>query len=362
MTSPRLLTIAVVLGIAACVDGRESAPTPVALRTWSFDTSQVFPRDGSLNRPEDGVALPDGRLIVADQASGLRMVAPDGSSRPFGTMVEAGYTHKPPGRRGGANGVSLEPDGKHLLVADVFGAAIYRMEVATGEAVRLYQHRYGINTAIRDSRGRVWFTQSAHNTPEEGEARLWASVEFPNPEGALYRLEMQDDRPVGEAKLVVDSLFFANGIAIDEKAGQLYLAETVAGRVWRFRVDLATGALSDRTVAIDSVGADNLELDEAGRLWMALPLSNEVQVLDPATGTRQSVFRSQTAEQANLVAEFARRGAAGQPRMELFTPAVWAPLPGPITGMILGGGSEAVYLTGLGNALLRLSDPTSARR
>jgi hypothetical protein len=40
--------------------------------------------------------------------------------------------------------------------------------------------------------------------------------------------------------------------------------------------------------------------------------------------------------------------------MELFTPAMWAPLPGPITGVIVGPGSGPVLLTGLGNALVKL--------
>src|SRR5262245_3019709 len=142
------------------------------LPSWSYDSTQVFPADGSLLRPEDGVALPDGRLIVADQQHGLRLVEQDGSSKPFGNLVAAGYRHRPPERNGGANGVSLEPDGSHLLVADVFGAAIYRVDVASGETEKLYQHRYGINTAVRDSRGAIWFTQSARNTPEDGEPRL----------------------------------------------------------------------------------------------------------------------------------------------------------------------------------------------
>ncbi len=41
--------------------------------------------------------------------------------------------------------------------------------------------------------------------------------------------------------------------------------------------------------------------------------------------------------------------------MELFTPAVWAPLPGFITGVIISPGRGPVYLTGLGDALVRLT-------
>ena len=353
MTPSRALVWSVLLGLS-CADSRSPVATPAPLQSWSYDSSMVFPADRSLVRPEDGVRLADGRLIVTDQVSGLREIQPDGQSRPFGQFAAAGYAHQPPAHSGGANGVSLEPDGKHVLVADVFGGAIFRVDVASGATEKLYQHRFGINSVVRDSRGNVWFTQSAHNTPQEGEARMWASVDIPKPEGALYRLEMKNDRPVGEAHLLVDSLFFANGLAIDEKAGRLYLAETVGARVWRFQVDMATGTLSDRAVAVDSVGADNLEIDDAGRLWIAIPLNSEVQVLDPATGARQTVFSSPSAERAKFLEEFARRGAAGQSRMELFTPAVWAPLPGLITGMIPGSGGDPVFLTGLGNALLRL--------
>lgn len=342
---------------AGCADGagdREPSAA-AALPSWSYDSTSVFPRDRSLTRPEDGIALPDGRLIVADQVHGLRLVEIDGTSKPFGNLVAMGYSHRPPAHNGGANGISLEPGGSHLLLADVFGAVIYRVELSSGATEKVYQHRYGINTAVRDSRGAIWFTQSAHNTPEEGEPRLWAAVDIPRPEGALFRLGTQDGRLAPEAQLIVDSLFFANGLAIDEKSGHLYLAETTGGRVLRFRVNLDQGTVSERTVFADSVAADNLELDGAGNLWAAVPLSNEVLVVNTATGARHSAFRTLTAAQQQVVEEFARRGRAGNSRMELFTPAAWAPLPGPITGIILGPQGGPVYLTGLGNALLKLS-------
>jgi len=344
--------------LAGCAADRPegaAASTPAAaLPSWSYDSTQVFPADRSLTRAEDGIALPDGRLIVADQIHGLRLVEADGSSKPFGNLQALGYAHRPPAHPGGANGVSLEPGGTHLLLADAFGAAIYRVEIATGAGEKLYQHRYGVNTAVRDSTGAIWFTQSAHNTPEDGEARLWAAVDRPRPEGALFRLGQKDGKLADQPELMVDSLYFANGIAIDEPNRRLYLAETVAGRVWRFAVDLDAGRLSERAVFADSVGADNLELDGEGHLWIAAPLTNEVLVVNTATGARHTAFRSLTAAQQEVLAEFARRGQVGNSRMELFTPAVWAPLPGPITGIIVGPGRGPVYFTGLGNALLKM--------
>jgi sugar lactone lactonase YvrE len=334
----------------------QPAPEAAAevLPAWTFDSSMVFPRDGSLMRAEDGVMLPGGRLLVADQAAGLRLVEQDGTSKPFGDLPGAGYSHHPPEHPGGANGVSLEPGGTHALVADVFGGAIYRVDVATGATEKVYQHAYGINTAVRDSKGTIWFTQSAMNTPEAGEGRMWAAVDTPRPEGALLRLPMVDGKPAAKAEVVVDSLWFGNGVAIDEANGKLYVAETVAGRVLRYDVDLATGAVSGRTVFVDSVAADNLELDGAGHLWVAVPLSNEILVVNTATGARHVAFQSQTPEQAALLAEFVRRGTVNEPRVGMISPALWAPLPGPPTGVILGGAGDPVYLTGLGNALVRL--------
>lgn len=348
------VTPAVLLLAAACAGTRDPVSDRNALPVWSYDSALVFPSGGSLMRPEDGVALADGRLVVADQAYGLRLVELNGRSASFGGMRQAGYSHQPPAHPGGANGVSLEPDGTHLLVADVFGAAIYRVEVSTGKTEKVYQHRYGINTAVRDSHGAIWFTQSAQNTPAEGEPRLWAAVDVQRPEGALYRLGMTGGQLATTAELIADSLFFANGLVLDEPHGHLYLAETTGGRILRFGVDFAQGAARDRMVFADSVAADNLELDRDGNLWAAVPLGNQVLIINPRTGARHSAFRAITPAQQDIVAEFTRRGQAGTSRMELFTPALWAPLPAPITGIILGAPGDPVYFTGLGNTLLRL--------
>lgn len=353
-----LLALTTAAALAACSDeGRDPAQSTATstpgLPRWSFAPDMVFPADRSLVRPEDGIALPDGRLIVADQVHGLRLVETDGSSTPFGDLAGAGYVHAPPDRNGGANGISLEPSGTHLLLTDIFHGGIYRVDVASGATERVYQHQYGVNTVVRDSRGSIWFTQSTANSPDAGEARMWAAVDKPLSDGALLRLASQDGRLAAKASVIVDSLLFANGLAIDEQAGFLYVAETMAGRVLRYRVDLTSGRVSERSVFAE-IAADNLKLDGAGYLWTASPVDNALVAVNTATGERHTAFQLQTPAQQALATEFNRLGAAGTSRMELITPEFWTPLPGLVTGLIVGPAGGPVYLTSLGNALVRL--------
>ncbi len=192
--------------VAGCASGERKSP---ALPSWSFNPEMIFPADRSLKRPEDGVALQDGRVVVADQVDGLRIISADGSSRPFGKFADAGYLHNPPETVGGPNGVTLEPAGTHILVADVFRGGLYRVDIATEATELVYQHQFGINTASGDRSGGIWFTQSTQNKPEQGEKDLFRSVDIPTPDGALYYLPPPNGRESRAAVQLVEGLRFA---------------------------------------------------------------------------------------------------------------------------------------------------------
>lgn len=340
--------------VAAALAGCAGLGEEPIVRT--IDDSAIFPTGRGLSRPEDGLALADGRLIVIDQQHGLRLVTDDGTSRPFGRFADAGLVHSPPGQIAGPNGISLEPDGVHALVADIYTGAIYRVNLDTEEVALIYTHPFGVNTAVADRTGAIWFTQSAANAAgPQSEQQLFAPLNNYAAEGALFRIPPPAaDGIRAPAQRLAEGLQFANGIAIDEVRGQLYFAETMADRVVAYHVSIDSGSLSDRRVVANLIGPDNVELDAQGHLWVASPIQSAVFVIDHETGGMRTAFRESTPETEAIVAEWSRRVAAREGALELFTPVLWGRLPGAATGVILPPEGGQFYVTSLGDALVKV--------
>jgi sugar lactone lactonase YvrE len=346
---PVLISVAVAAWIPASADAFEHSPT------WTLEQASFFPEDRSLQRPEDGVVLPDGTLLIADQVHGLVALKLDGTKRPFGDFKAAGYVHEPPARNAGPNGVALEPDGIHVLVADILTGAIYRINTENEQVARIHQHEFGANSARRDSSGAVWFTQSTRNRGPDSEARMFAAVDMRSLDGALFRVPPPADGAAESvAELKLSGLAFGNGVAIDEARGEIYVAETMANRIVGYQLSVADGSLSEGRVVAELPTPDNIELDAAGRLWVASPIANALLVVDPGSGGWSTAFHPQTPEHERLMVEWQRRTETGESRLELFGPDMWSPLPGLVTGLILTSEGGPVYLTGLGDTLVKL--------
>ncbi len=357
MRRPISITItALLLSSCQASMGSGSDRGNAAAPSWRADQFSLFPADRSLTHAEDGVVLQDGTLLVGDFDYGLVTLSPAGEKKPFGNFAAAGFETAPSPFRGGPNGISFESDGRHVLVADIFTGSIYRADTQSQEVTRIYDHEFGVNAAVRDGTGAIWFTQSTENPAGEGaEARMFAAADKPLPDGAVYRIALDEigkANPVAELK--VEGLEFANGLVVDEQRGEIYVNEIVGNRISGFKVDLANGSISERRVVADITTPDNIEMDADGMLWVASPLGNEILMVDPVSGAKHSVFRP-TPEFSELVSvEWRRRLAAGEPALELIGPDTWGPMPGLLTGIILSPDGGPVYISGLGNALVKL--------
>jgi sugar lactone lactonase YvrE len=313
----------------------------------TYHEDQVFPGGGELLRAEDGVALENGNVIAVDQAHGLRLIEPDGSHRPFGDFASAGFLHQPPDILAGPNGVTLEPDGSHVLLADVFNGKLFRINIATEEVDLFYDHPVGVNTLYMDKTGAIWFTQSTNNTDM---AELFRDVDLPAATGAVYRMADLDSEPVK----MVDSLYFTNGIVMDESEQYLFVAETMMDRIHVFEVNTAEGSLGKRDICAYVIGPDNLTFDNEGRLVVALPILSQVVAIDLENKSTHIVFDGASPKGREISAEWTRRSHLNLPRLELLNQDMSDPLPGVLTGMFFSRDFNTIYITNLGNDLLKM--------
>ncbi len=311
---------------------------------FTFQNENLFPGDGSLLRAEDGVAFEDGRIIVVDQANGLRLIEKDGSNRPFGDFAAAGFVHLPPEQVASPNGVVLEHDGQHILMSDVADGKIYRINVASEEVEMIYDHPYGVNAIYRDKTGALWFSQSTESTNME---ELFRDVNLPVPHGAVFRMADLKSVPVK----IADSLYFANGITMDKDEKHLFVSETMMDRVHKFKVDITSGLVQYIGVAANVGSPDNLLIDQEDRLIIASPLYNQVVAIDFENHSQHVIFDGSSNENLKITNEWNRRSHLGMERLELLSPDLFFPLPGLITGMFFSNDGHTLYITNLGNDL-----------
>ena len=351
MFGNKLMILAASAVLCAC---STNSGRSVDARVWMLEEVRFFPESRGLTHAEDGVFLPDKKILVGDWAHGLIAIGEDGSTRPFGDFANAGFTPRPLEHWNSPNGISLEPDGRHVLVADITEGYIYRVDTQTEVVTQIHDHPFGVNNVVRDPAGGIWFTQSTENSGgSDSEKRMFAAADRPLADGAVFRIAPDQvglDNP--NVERVVSGLNFANGIVFDARRARLYVAELMANRILSFEVDADTGALGDRGVLADVTSPDNIELDANGDLWVVSPVGNEVIVVDPDTGVSHSVFRPTPDASSAIVAEWRRRIAAGESTLNLLGPSMFGAMPGLLTGVILS--PEAVYVSGLGDALVEL--------
>ena len=244
-----------------------------------------------LSFPEGPVAMADGSVLVVEVASGwMSRISPGGEvSRitrldggPNGLAVGpdgAAYVCNNGGRYAYANqGDLLIPSG---LPASHVGGSIQRVDLASGEVTTLYDSCGGErllapNDLVFDAEGGFWF--SDHGT-EDGEGARWGALVYAKSDGSQIRRAARLRTP--------------NGVGLSPDGSTVYVADTMAGRLWAFDITgpgqvAATGlAIMPGRVVQTLPGfqlLDSLAVEAGGRICVATIMNGGITAFTPEGG------------------------------------------------------------------------------
>nr|XP_061799988.1 lactonase drp35-like [Nerophis lumbriciformis] len=242
-----------------------------------------------LQFPEGPIAMADGSVILVEIARGtLSRVDARGQVE---VVADLG---------GGPNGAAIGPDGLCYVCnsggfgwqnidgllfpddvpADYAGGRIERVNLATGQFERLYDHcgEHGLsgpNDIVFDRHGGFWFSDTGKLSSRK------------ITRGAIYYGLPKE----GGLTEVIQPTDLANGIALSPDERTLYFCETLNGRLWQFPIvapgkvaaDAAIGNAENLLHAPGGfIGYDSMAVDSAGNVCQATLFSGGISVISPS--------------------------------------------------------------------------------
>ncbi len=227
--------------------------------------------------PEDVAVMSDGTMVVGTHDGALMKVKADGSVAEVWTRTEG----RPLGLAWDARGHLIVCDAqKGLLSVAPDGAVTVLSTEAAGVPMRF------TDDADVASDGRIYFSDASSrwgygdHVPDLLEGRG---------NGRLLRY----DPAQKTTEVLLDGLFFANGVALSEKEDFVLVAETGAQRVTRYWLKGDRKGTSD--VFIDRLPGypDGISSDRRGRFWLAMfTVVNPVATwLAPRPFFKKAVYR-----------------------------------------------------------------------
>ena len=252
------------------------------LQGFRTERSSVRSIGYDLSRPECILATRDGSLWASDSRGGVMLIAASGEQRLIVPKDAPAANDAREAETAGSllygslpNGLAFDADG-NLLIANI-GTDRVELLTRSGDVRILLDQIDGtpmgkVNFVLRDSMGRLWITVSTRRSP-------WsAAITSRCADGYIVVVDEKGPR------IVADGLAFANEARLDAREEFLYVAETTAKRVSRFRI-LAHGALGPReTFGPGQLGAgliDGITFDAYGNLWCAMVLADRLVAIDP---------------------------------------------------------------------------------
>ncbi|MGZ6734263.1 MAG: SMP-30/gluconolactonase/LRE family protein [Nocardioides sp.] len=176
-------------------------------------------------------------------------------------------------------GIELHPDGRLLVCDSTLGVLL--VDPRTGGVERRLAEVDGrpmrfCNNAAIASDGTVWFSDSS---TRYGQEQWKDDLIMHTRTGRLLRLD-----PSGEVSVVLDGLFFANGVALAADESFVAVAETGARTVVRHWLTGSQAGTRDYLVAELPGHPDNIARGSDGLIWVTIasPANASLPLLDKA--------------------------------------------------------------------------------
>jgi gluconolactonase len=234
--------------------------------------------------------MPDGSVVLVEIARGtLSRVLPNGVVE---VIAKLG---------GGPNGAAIGPDGKCYVCNnggfkwierndriypgeqpdDYRGGSIQRVDLTSGTYDTIYTScdghpLRGPNDLVFDRHGGFWFTDHGKTRARE---RDRTGVFYAQPDGSRITE-------------VIFPLEGPNGIGLSRDETELYVAETVPGRLWAYPLT-APGVVGRERRLLPGINGfymyDSLAVDAAGNVCVATLINGGISIVSPTGGAPRFV-------------------------------------------------------------------------
>lgn len=254
-------------------------------------------------RPECVLATRSGDFFTADWRGGVAHIRSDNSQTLYKGALPGGRPLRP-------NGIALRKNGNFLL-ADLGEELGGVFELSREGSVRpVLVEVDGIelppsNFVFEDPIGRIWVTVSTRHRPRALAYRGDIADGF---------IALKDEKG---ARIVADRLGYTNEAAISPDGAYLYVNETFARRLTRFRLG-KEGSLGGREI-ITTFGKgtfpDGLSFDVEGGVWITSIVSNRVIRVSPE-GSQQMIVEDADEAHIDWVEKEFQTGTMGRPHLD----------------------------------------------
>jgi sugar lactone lactonase YvrE len=297
-----------------------------------------------LVRPECVLTTRRGDFFTADWRGGVAHIRPDGSQTLYKGALPDGRPLRP-------NGIALRKNGNFLLadLGEEWGGVFELSREGNVRPVLVEVDGVEVppsNFVFEDPLGRVWLTVSTRHRPRASAYRKDIADGF---------IVLKDEKG---ARIVADGLGYTNEAVISPDGGYLYVNETFARRITRFRLG-TDGSLAGReTITTFGKGTfpDGLSLDAEGGIWITSIVSNRVIRVFP-DGSQQIAVEDADEDHIDWVEEAFQAGTMGRPHLDRCAGKVLKN----ISSLAFGGADGRTAYLGclLGDSLACFSSPVA---